>query len=1065
MQYPLENVTLVHEKVSDLGGSVSWLRGYTETSSGNWSFVYAVSKGDLGDFYMECLGWWLRTKYYRASNILGWDVYAEGNINGTYFKYTSLMDYAEKRGTVWIPWFMEISMLMLMFSDEAVATAVIDKLRTSNSIYAESVRSAITGVNETTLMVNGLNRRAYIIMAENINSAMVNASRAEIMIVEIEPRTYLINRITFWDVDILTIKGVLHEGIYKHVLNKLIYNNRKYIIGGESAPLPTLRILEEYYDDKGNLCRRPVYNATITISSRISEGIKKTVYTTKRNGFIDGEVPWYNATEGKFIAGTYYIRVSKHQEPLYDPGTLSSIGDLERLDPFYLKYGGWEVFPINQFSFKIDQSGNIEVDNSTSMTFSIADTMILGPDIVLVLRRVDTWDMFVRNNIREFLKEAGIPSNSIDKIMGISTYYRTGYDEYKVGFRLFTWWLTYGRISYMLNAINQFRGVYGEIDLQTIYHEWGHGVKQVLLTDTGVDLGGSHRSPGAPASSMELAYDEGHAEFFSYLLITYTGIGSNPYDDYQAGYTGATPGGVDGRFIEGRVAGYWIKLYNIPKHSMNKTLITYSYEDFIKTSMAYKNLIGYPPRTIDQWINAYILRKTIADIDDAKALALERGFNLPALIIDVEPSDLFFFKALHNRDPAIMGRPLALIGNMEAIGKNNTHIHVCRGTGCSPLGVIVPAIGDRVKSLASYSKIVLINKSSGDVLVEIDMDKDTELELLTPDRLCLVSGKIHVRASKNNMIPVELSIVDFTLYIHSDIVVEKQPDNTTKLYVLEGSVDVENTDTGASATVEANHYIILNNSGEISAPEIFNNVSTWWLEPRKMHPSVRRHFIGTGISSDGEILGQKTSFTIGVDETIASLVEIDNPMENHTITWYFVCENGFDYMISKEINNSIDKIWATVNLSSIDPLFTGYGNWSIMIYINDVLEAVENISVTGNIPIPVKRTITYPQPINGSGYEFDPEAVKIIEGSWRENNTETTTARITTTTTGGNTATRFTSTTTHKLISSPENLTNIGGSIADLLKDLVNKVRELNPLIILISLVILAIIIIVIKKH
>ncbi len=760
---------------------------------------------------MKCMGLWLKTKYYRVPNILGWDFYAEGNIDGKYFKYTSLMDYAKKRGAIWIPWFTEISMLMAMFSDEVVATAIIDKLRTSNSIYA-GFRSTITGVNETTLIVNGLNRRAYTIKAESIGSPMVNASRAEIMIVEIEPGVYVVNRIAFWDVSILTVKGVLHEGMYKRVLNRLVYNNRKYIIGGKSAPLPTLRILEEYYDAKGDLCRRPVYNATITISSRTDKGVKKTVYTTKKNGFINGDVPWYNVTEDRFVAGTYYIRVSKKQEPLYDPKTLSSIGDLEKLDPFYLKYGGWEVFPVNQFTFKIDQYGNIEVDNSTSKTFSIADTMIFGPDIVLVLRRVDTWDMFVRNNIREFLKEAGLPKNSIDKVMSISTYYKTGYDEYKVGFRLFTWWLTYGRISYMLNAINQFRGVYGEVDLQTIYHEWGHGVKQVLLTDTGVDLGGSHKSPGAPASSMELAYDEGHAEFFSYLLITYTGIGSNPYDDYQVGYTGATPGGVDGRFIEGRIAGYWIKLYNVPEYCMNKTLITHSYNDFIKTSMVYKNLVGYPPRTIDQWINAYILRKTIVDIDNAKALALERGFSLPALIIDVKPNDLLFFKALYRRDPAILGRPLALIGNIEAIGQNNTHIHVCREPGCNPLGVIVPAVGDRIKSLAGYSKIILINGSSGDVLVEIDMDKDTELELLTPDRLTLVSGKIYVRASKNNMIPVELGIIDFTLYIHSDIVVEKQPDNTTKLYVLEGSVDVENTDTGASATVEANHYVILNSS-------------------------------------------------------------------------------------------------------------------------------------------------------------------------------------------------------------------------------------------------------------
>ncbi|OYT50440.1 MAG: hypothetical protein B6U73_04090 [Desulfurococcales archaeon ex4484_204] len=1069
---PLGNVT-----IACVEGSCNWLKGYVESGGGRWDFAFGVSRQGIASYYVKAMGSWIRSRYYRASNILGWDMWVEGSINGEYFKYTSLVDYGEKiarkgRMGLWIPGMVEMGVWLPVGSIGGAGSIITFIASSSNQEFASALRSAakVVGINKTSIIINGVNRTAYLVAAEDVKLGVINASRARVLVGEVVPNTYVPAVIELYDASINTLSGVMSTGRCRYVLQQFIYNNRKYVIGGEAVPVPTLRVLEEFYNPQGDLGRRPSSDANVSIVLRSGSEVRRWLFTTDSKGFIDGEVPWYNVTEDRFIPGTYHIRVSKRQEPQY-----SSLPTdvLERVDPFYTKYGGWEVYPVNMLTMEVDEGGNIEVVNDPKKTFSVVSAETFGPDVLITLRRVDTWDQFVRSNIEGFLRDVGVVTEpQISKVLSIKTYYGTGSDEYRAGFRFFTWWLTYGKINYMLRAIDQFRGAYGEVDLQTLYHEWGHGVKQVLLTDTGADLGGQHKSPGAPASSMELAYDEGHAEFFSYMLITYTGIGSDPYDDYQVGYTGPTPGNTLGNYIEGRIAGYWIKLYNIPKGSYNRSLVTTSYRDFLKTSLLYKKLVGHLPRTIDQWINAYVLRSGLVDAERAVGLANERGFKLPSLLISTTPDDILFYRATFSGKPAVLGRPLALLGEVRAVGKGG-EVLTCtsRFWDCKDfLGVLIPGVGDRVEALAN-SKVLYVNGTSGEVLVEVDMGRGSVLTVSTPDRLKLVEGTVHVRTSKNNMVPVELSTIDFTIYIHSDVVLESTG-SSGRLYVLEGSVVVEGPDKEV-VTVPSNHYVTLNVSG-VGRPEVFTNISKWWVEEGKVVPSVREHFMGVGVSSSGGVVNPKASFNLDEDESMVSLITIDNPGRNHTATWYFKCENGFEEVVSREIREDTDRLWAYVNLSSIDPRYLGYGGWVVKVYIDDRLEVVEEISVTGSVAIPAKVNTTYPPPVNSSEeYVMATKAAQVAvrgneSGSSRvikEVATTTKEAATTKTSTTATTSTRVSEGVSKGLVTTNTkskplgNITNIVNSVKELTKTLMDMVKDMGVVAVVAGLLILAVVI------
>lgn len=198
------------------------------------------------------------------------------------------------------------------------------------------------------------------------------------------------------------------------------------------------------------------------------------------------------------------------------------------------------------------------------------------------LRTVEAWDKMMRYAVYLFLISAGVSQQTASSIRDIPVYYGQKVDHFKT-----LWW---NQIELYHNASSTYTFSSDKPDriseiLEGIFHEYGHVVREYLWKGPSIVfkhriLGGSYPSPSKPSKTSWVAFDEGHSDFFAYLVYNY--MLDNLYDllDIPIGkiddYSGAEYKGSKylGDVVEGRSLVFSSEYYMMV---MRQRHISYSY--------------------------------------------------------------------------------------------------------------------------------------------------------------------------------------------------------------------------------------------------------------------------------------------------------------------------------------------------------------------------------------------------------------------------------------------------------------------------------------------------------
>ena len=432
------------------------------------------------------------------------------------------------------------------------------------------------------------------------------------------------------------------------------------------------------------------------------------------------------------------------------------------------------------------------------------DGLGIEGDLVLVIRSLETWEKVLRAEIEEFLIAAGVDRTRAEGIVE-NLAIRYGVDcgmcgsepcpaEFKPPSRI--------NIRLAADEFYSFGGI-DEHSLSDLIHEFGHKVKENLLHDPGADLGGRHESEWDPSENRDTAYDEGFANLFPVLVMSYSDVlPSYVGEHYDTGkYFGRHPGGKRGDWIEGRITGFWVAFYGLSYWGKSAKSAA-ALRDLLGTCRAFERMYGRYPRTIDEWIlaKAFLDPTSISKIEE---LAKTAKYDIPVVATpDMrEPSGILrsaetsgvVALVLHDSLEADLTPPSRLDASQRAVASME------RGG----ISVLVLEPGDSFKAEGvGFDGTLFLKRtgdSSGESMLRVDLyglgifSGDRGLVRFLENNVLYVSkdSKVHFEKLGEGVggLKVRTDSAEITS-INSEFVLEVDSEGTTQLVVLEGEVVV-----------------------------------------------------------------------------------------------------------------------------------------------------------------------------------------------------------------------------------------------------------------------------------
>ena len=699
-----------------------------------------------------------------------------------------------------------------------VGMTIWDEINKGNMEIAKNAE-----VNPIEVQINGVFKNGYrieaLITVKDSTDIPSNLS-TQIVVAEIEPDTYIVTSA------LITIG----TSSLKDEITEIEYEGKQYIIG-PIKPITKFifKLYEESIDELGHVTISPLSDADIVVK-RINPSNEWLLKSDLRG--VVRDIPWFNETSGKYSEGVYKITVSKKYQGLKP---ITGMDSEYEENPFVKKFGTDELFPVNTLYIvvKKDENGNVDIGvDLDRKCLSYQDIHIRnnGTHIILeaTIKSILSWDNYGRSKLMLFLRDVGISSTKIDEILSIPTVYGRGEDQY---------------IPPPSNVV-QYKDTAGDfymwdnrtigLDLQTFYHEWGHAIKEKLLADPDVDLGGVHEKTYLPASSMELAYDEGHAEFFACLLLDYIGLNFfKPHDRYQGPEYLSTRYAKEANYIEGRIAGYWLSIYGLSQRSLSSTQVVNAYRDFLKISKVFKALIGHFPRRIHEWI--YMKIAMLPNLNEIRRVIREankRKFSMPHL----------FYREMPYVEGEVSGKSFIIMGALSITSNDGFKSVSLKGTTKDRLiGVAVFNVGDKIMgesqtvvstttmepTLIAGGQILLMNSITGDIETTIDISEGTELIVEKDSFRINDKGAIHVNSHGKGL---KVNALGYSCIANSDFEIRVINRDKAIITVLEGDVVITNNIT--SINVNGGTYVTILGK-EISEPTPIKEVNKWWTSDVK----------------------------------------------------------------------------------------------------------------------------------------------------------------------------------------------------------------------------------------
>ena len=701
----------------------------------------------------------------------------------------------------------------------------------------------------------------------------------------------------------------------------------------DTSTIPTspLVFYEENIDEDGSLNIQYARNLEVMVTTK--EGLVKLKLDDM--GRLVGNIPWLDKNR-KPIPGTYSLRLNKEDETLKE------------------KYGSSYLYPLNRLEIEVDSKGNIKPKSHQSMEVEYKNGIIY-----VTLRSVVSWDNYIRNKIMSFLRDTGIVNKrEIKEIASIKTRYGTGKDEYDPT----TSTINYAWSAYQIYGDKVKNGKILPRDLQTIFHEWGHAVKDKLIPDPGIGclIGGEHLNPASP-SSLEVAYDEGHAEFFSCLMIDYCQLASDPYDRYVTGYKGICKRANE---IEGRIAGFWLSIYGLESKPSDPSLAIKAYRDFLRTARLFQrvfhegtqkrpNILSNwkewfnsfqewkysikgrykrPPRTINEWIYAKIaIAKDLNEINKILKCIYDRDFILPNLLYD--ETGLVQGK--------ISGKPYLIMGFVRVIGV--THSYILEGS--EDVGVAILNVGNRIVGQGSADKSLFLKRCGG-VILRIDPSslKITLIQDVLGGTILTVKkdsfeliGATHVGTSG---LPVSITSGDITVEIRSDVEVIAN-ETLVSIKVFEGNVKVKSSK--GEVEVKTGNCVNVTSNGEIGEIRKFEEDKWWIVNFEKVTSSnpVVTQLKTYKVTESGFV--EETTFTYE-DRYIIATAKIHNCSIGDELVWVFEGPNDLVYRYYCTIKEKDKEYYITLFIGHYKQSEVG-GPWKVAIYLNGEKKAEKNFVI------------------------------------------------------------------------------------------------------------------------
>ena len=472
----------------------------------------------------------------------------------------------------------------------------------------------------------------------------------------------------------------------------------------------------------------------------------------------------------------------------------------------------------------------------------------VGRDLVLVVRSLNTWEALLRAEIEGLLKAAGVsPARARGIVEKLAIRY--GVDCGMCGSEPCPGEFKPPNIINIRLAADEFYsfgGITGN-SLSDLIHEFGHRVKEELLHDPGARLGGSHVSEWDPSENRDTAYDEGFANFFPILVMSYSRLlPSYVGEHYDTGkYLGRHPGGARGDWIEGRITGFWTALYGL-SYSGKSAKPAAVLRDFLRTCAAFRRVYGRYPRTMSEWIMAKAFLDP-ASIPRIEELAKPAAYDMPVLVTpDMrEPAGILRSSGAGNLAALVLHDNLEI--NLTPPSRLSASHHAVAPLRRGGLSVLVLEPGDcfRAGGMGFDGTLFLRDATSpwGDML-RVDLyglsllNWDRGLVKLLPGRVLYVArdSRVHVEKLGEGVkgLKVRTDSAEIT-GMNSEFVLEVDSGGVTCLTVLQGEVVV--AAASEEVVVEGGQMTRVEPGQPPHAPLEAGAVEAWWIRPAEQAAS------------------------------------------------------------------------------------------------------------------------------------------------------------------------------------------------------------------------------------
>ena len=736
-------------------------------------------------------------------------------------------------------------------------------------------------------------------------------------------------------VPILTSEGILGLPRWSSVFPKdewVFTKNLTFTVGRKGAPSSDVAFYETVVKEDGSQSKRPVEGLKVTILNRDTKARSSLI--TCSNGWLSEAPPWIGKKSGEYVPGLYIIRFNKEDKSLRE------------------KYGTTFLYPKNEIRLRVDKSGNMKVEAAASAKVSIK-----GKKLNITLMSIVSFDNYIKSSVISFLRATGLVlETDLSMLAGLNTLYGTGNSEFDPANKVIKIWRP---------ADEQFAEVIDPrtrkvipVDFQTVFHEWGHAVKHILLPDPWAKLGGEHANPAVP-SSLELAYDEGHAEFFACLLIDYCQVESSPHDRYVSGYKGPHK---QANMIEGRIAGFWLSLNGLEKKPADPIIAVKAYEDFLRTSLVFQRIFyegtqrspttpedwkrtfdewrfwirsgvyKRPPRTIEEWIYMRIaIAKDLKEIQGILSCAKERGFNLPKLSY---PNMIEHGK--------VSGKPYLMIGFVNVYPPAiQTPYFTLKGS--EDIGVAILSEGDRIEGTGSDKREEFL-KSGGGSVIRIDpvdlriIAKEDVLGgstlVIKKDSFELVNpGTLHVGSHGIPILVTTKSGEKKVIILSRSEVEVVAKGRHVLVNVFEGHVDVNSSRDHVKVT--GGSYVEVADDGSISEVQPIEEGNKWWEVnvASQGYMTTVQSLTLYKVTGSEEGAEESSVFTYE-DEYVIAVVKVISGVKGDELKWIFRGPNDIVFESTYTLEKSGDGEYYSVldlyNYAEEEVI----GSWIVAIYVN-----------------------------------------------------------------------------------------------------------------------------------